>query len=81
MADATVQSYATARLGPISISEGDVVVNGMAGAATDQNAGHAIVGSGYTRHRDAAGVHREDAGAAKLLNNTRTANRTVGLPA
>ena len=79
MAGATVQSYATTRLGPISISYGDVVVDGMARAAADQNAGHAIVGSGYTRHRDAASVQCEDAGAAKQLNNTRTANRAVCL--
>jgi len=79
VAGATVQSYATTRLGPISISYGDVVVNGVAGAATDQNAGHAIVGSCYARHRDAASVQREDAGAAKQLNNTRTSNRAVCL--
>ena len=79
MAGATVQSYAATRLSPVSISYGDVAVNGMAGAAADQNAGHAIVDGGYTRHRDAASVQREDAWAAKQLNNTGTANRAVCL--
>ena len=77
MAGATEQSYPTTRLSSTSVSYGNIVCNAVRRAATDQNAGHAIVGRCYACDREVTTINREDTRTSKLLNDSRTVNRGV----